>query len=95
MSRRGEEMTVSLHRIADEELTGRSQAVLREAINEIEKRDALLEVMGDFIESEYRAEFEETLDEEMQDLYRDFYELDHDERVEFDWPGVNGQEWND
>lgn len=95
MARRGEEMVAVLQQIADQELTGTSQRALRQAIREIENRDILLEVMGDFIESEYRAEFEETLDLDTQDLYREHFELDHDDTEAFDWPAPNGREWEE
>jgi hypothetical protein len=80
----GQELIDKLESILDE-VDGDVRAVVQEAIDGIALRNDLMATMNEFIESEYRGEFEDTLDHSTQEQYRDFFELDVRESDDFLW----------
>jgi hypothetical protein len=82
-NQQGAELVQDLRSIMNDQLDEDAQEIIERAIVGIELRDELLDTMNTFIESEYRAEFEETISEDEQEQYREFFELSSGDEA---WP---------
>lgn len=84
MARDEQPLSEDLREMAERAVDERMSKPLHLAADRAEAQERLLAAMHEFIESEYRAEFEETLDYDTQELYREQFGLSQRLRGEFD-----------
>jgi hypothetical protein len=74
-----EDLLNDLSALCIEQADDKKSATILAAMATLEIQAILGQAMHEFIESEYRGEFEETLDFGTQELYREHFELSHND----------------
>jgi hypothetical protein len=77
MPRSDDALSDELREIAHSTADQRYTRPLHSLADRVEDLERLADAMQDFIEAEYRADFEDTLDYDMQEMYRSHFGLSH------------------